>query len=150
MELTYDAILDYMNKYFETFNAYGQNPETIHKMDDYFAPDFEFHPYVAFIKPVIGREEWYRVLLSHPSGFEKLTPKDIVIDERRKIVDVLIEAEISDTGTGEVLVTKHYFAHYPLVLDENNTIKIKELRFFWEILPEGTMDIEEVFARDRK
>ena len=150
MELTYDSIVKYMKDYFEAFNTYGQNPDTIHRMDDYFAPDFEFIPYVATIPRVSGLDSWYRVLLSHPSGCEKLTPEDMVIDERRKVVVVMIKAEILDSKTRELLVTKRYFARYPLVLDENNTIKIKNLQFFWEVLPPGAMEIDDVFDRDRK
>jgi hypothetical protein len=150
MELTYDNIVKYMNEYFETFNAYGQNPATINRMDAYFTPDFEFLPYVATIPHVAGRDEWYRVLLSHPSGYEKLTPEDLVIDERRKVVVALIKAEIIDSHTREVLVTKRYFARYPLTLDEKNTIKISKLQFFWEVLAPGAMEIDDVFDRDRK
>ena len=150
MELTYENIAKYMKEYFEAFNAYGQNPATIHRMDAYFAPDFEFIPYVATIPKVVGRDAWYKVLLSHPSGYEKLTPEDMVIDDRRKVVVVLIKAEIIDPATREVLVTKHYFAHYPLVVDENNAIKVKKLQFFWEVLPPGAMEIDDVFDRDRK
>lgn len=150
MEFTYDDIIKYVKAYFETFNKYGQNPDTIHRMDDYFAPDFNFLPYVATIQPAYGREEFYKVLLSHPSGYEKLTPLDIIYDERQKVAVVLIKAEISDSKTGELLVTKHYFARYPLVMDEDNNIKIKELKFFWEVLPPGAMEIDDVFDRDRK
>ncbi len=150
MELTYESIAKYMNEYFEAFNNYGQNPATIHHMDKYFAPDFEFVPYVATIPKVEGRDAWYKVLLSHPSGYEKLTPEDMVIDDRRKVVVALIKAEIIDPATREVLVTKRYFAHYPLVLDENNTVKVKKLQFFWEVLPPGAMEIDDVFDRDRK
>ena len=95
-------------------------------------------------------EEWYKVLLSHPSGYERLTPEDIIIDERRMVVVVMIKAEISDSKTGEVLVTKRYFARYPLVVDEDNKIKIRKLQFFWEVLAPGAMEIDDVFDRDRK
>ena len=40
MGLTYDQIAQYVEEYFAAFNAYGQNPELIHRMDDYFAKDF--------------------------------------------------------------------------------------------------------------
>jgi hypothetical protein len=150
MEFTYDTIVKYMRDYFATFNAHGQDPKTIHRLDDYFAPDLEFKPFVAGVGHCSGREEFYRVLLSHPSGREQLTPEDIVVDERRKIAVVLIKAVISDSHTGEVLVTKRYFVLYPLVLDENNTIKIKKIQLFWELLPPGTLEIDDVFARDRK
>lgn len=149
-EMTYDVILKWMQDYFRDFNAYGQNPETIHRMDAYFAPDFEFLPYIAFIEPAHGRENWYEVLLSHPSGIEVLTPEDIIIDDRRKVVVVKIKTDVKDSETKEVLVTKRYFARYPLILDENGEIKIKNLEFFWEILPEGAMEVDDVFDRDRK
>lgn len=150
MEFTYDTIVKYMEDYFETFNKYGRDPETIHRLDDYYAPDLEFTPYVAGIGHTTGRDEFLQVLLSHPSSIEKLTPEEIVVDEKRKIAVALIKAEISDSKTGELLVLKHYFVLYPLVLDENNTIKIKKVKLFWEVLPPGAMEIDDAFARDRK
>jgi hypothetical protein len=150
MELTYDTIVKYIKDYFETFNNYGQSPKTIHRLDDYYAPDLEFIPYVAGIGHTSGRDEFYRVLLSHPSGYEKLTPEEIVVDEKRKMAVVLIKAEISDSKTGEILVTKRYFVLYPLAVDENGTMKIKKIQLFWEVLPPGALEIDDVFDRDRK
>jgi hypothetical protein len=150
MEFTYDNVVKYVKDYFKTFNTYGHDASTIHRLDDYFAPDLEFSPYVAGVGHISGREEFYHVLLSHPSGLEQLTPEDIVFDEKQKAVVVLIKAVISDSKTGEVLVTKRYFVLYPLVLDEKNTIKIKKIRLFWEVLPRGAMEIDDVFDRDRK
>jgi hypothetical protein len=150
MEFTYDTIVKYMKDYFKTFNAYGRDAKTIHKLDDYFAPDLEFFPFVAGVGHVKGREEFYRVLLSHPSGIEKLTPEDIVVDVKKKVAVILIKAEITDARTQELLVKKYYFVLYPLMLDENNTIKIKKLQLFWEVLPPGALEIDDVFARDRK
>ena len=150
MELSYDAVVKYMKDYFEVFNTYGQNPETIHRLDDYYAPDVEFTPYVAGIGHCNSREEFYRVLFSHPSGYEKLTPEEIVVDERRMMAVVLIKAEISDSKTKEILVTKRYFVLYPLEPDEDNTLKIKKIQLFWEVLPPGATEIDDVFARDRK
>lgn len=150
MEFTYDAIVKYMKDYFDTFNKYGRDPETIHRLDDYYAPDVEFTPYVAGIGHTASRDEFYGVLLSHPSGIEKLTPEEIVVDEKQMKAVVLIKAEISDSKTGEVLVTKRYFVLYPLLVDENGTLKIKKIQLFWEALPPGVMEIDDVFDRDRQ
>jgi hypothetical protein len=150
MSVTYEYLQNWIKEYFEAFNQYGQSPDTVHRMDEYFAPDFEFRPYVAAITPVKGRKEWYKVITSHPSGYEKLTPEDIVIDERRMVFVARIKAEIMDSKTKEVLVTKRYFANYPLELDENNKVKIKRLEFFWEVLAPGAMEIDDVFMRDWK
>ena len=150
MELKYDTIVKYMKDYFETFNKYGQDPQNIHRMDDYFAADLEFRPYVAGVGHTSGRDEFLRVLLSHPSGIEKLTPEDILVDEKRGVAVVLIKAVISDSKTRKALVTKRYFVRYPLALDENNSIKIKKIQLFWEVLPPGALEISDVFARDHK
>jgi hypothetical protein len=55
-----------------------------------------------------------------------------------------------DSKTKEVLVTKRYFANYPLELDKNNKVKIKKLEFFWQVLASGAMEIDDVFNRDWK
>jgi hypothetical protein len=150
MQVTYDTIVKFIKDYFEIFNKYGQDPKTVHRLDDYYAPDVEFSPYVAGIIHTTGRDEFYHVLVSHPSGYEKLTPEDIVVDERRGVAVVLIKAEISDPRTREVLVRKRYFVRYPLDLDENNSIKIKKVQLFWEVLPPGVLEISDVFARDHR
>jgi len=150
MELNYDNIMKFMQDYFVAFGKYGQDPKNIHKMDDYFAPDLVFNPYVAGVGHVNGREEFYKVLCSHPSGLETLKPDNIMVDVKKASAVVLISAQISDPKTGEVLVKKKYFVLYPLMLDEKKTIKIKSLQFFWEVLPKGAMEIDDVFDRDRK
>ena len=150
MEFTYDNIVQYMKDYFETFNKYGRDPETIHRLNDYYAPDLEFNAYVAGIGRSIGCDDFFRIQLSHPSSVEMLTPEEIMVDERRKIAIVQIKAEISDSQTGEILVTKRYFIRYPLALDENNNIKIKAIILFWEVLPPGAYEIDDAFARDHK
>lgn len=150
MEITYEGIVKYMEDYFETFNRHGQHPDTVSRMDEYYAPGFEFVPYVAQIKATKGRGEFYRIITSHPSGYEHLTPLDIVVDMKRLVVVVLIKAEVSDSKTREVLVTKHYFARYPLEIDADDTLKIAKLQLFWEVLPPGVMEIDDVFDRDRK
>ncbi len=150
MEPTYDNIKKFMQDYFETFNKYGQSPDTVNRMDDFFAPDLEFFPYVSHVIKTRGRERFYKVITSHPSGYEHLTPLDIVVDEKHLVAVVLIKAEISDSQTGEILVSKHYFVRYPLILDDNNTLKIEKVQLFWEVLPPGAMEISDVFQRDKK
>lgn len=148
MELTYDNIVAWMKEYFKAYTAYAQDPKTIHRMYDYFAPDLKFDPYVAGLEHTTDRDEFLNIMASHPTSYETLTPEDIVIDERRKVVVVLLKAEVTDRKTGEVVVRKTYLPRYQLGLDENNTIKIKSLVFFWEVLPPGALEVHEVFRRD--
>ena len=149
MELTYDSILKWMHEYFETYSTYGQNPETADRMKEYFAPDLLFMPYIAAIGGPDGgfksRDEFIQKAKEHPSWYEKLTPQDITIDEKRNVTVVRFGMEIVNRKTGEVVVKKNAMAHYELILDENNTIKIKTIRFFWEVLPAGVQEFYDLF-----
>ena len=73
---------------------------------------------------------------------------DITIDENRKVVAVLFGMEVINRKTGEVVVKKSAMAHYELVLDENGAIKIKTIRFFWEVLPPGVPEFYDLFEDD--
>jgi hypothetical protein len=152
MELTYDNIVGWMKKYFKDYSTSGQDPKTAHRMNDYFAPDLRFIPYIAALGGPEGgftsRDEFLRTAKSHSSWYEKLTPEDITVDERRKVAAVQFGMEVINRKTGEVAVKKHAMAHYELVLDENSTIKIKTIRFFWEVLPPGVPEFYDLFKDD--
>jgi hypothetical protein len=153
MELDYDTIQKWMKDYFQTYNLYAQNPDTIHKMDRFFAPNMEFFPYVASLKepgePVNSREDFYKILAGHPSSYEMFEPEDIVIDERRGLVVALLQVQVFDSKTNEVLLRKSYLPLYKLILDENRDIKIKTIQFFWEVMPPGVLEVNELFAGKR-
>ncbi len=153
MELNYDSIQKWMKDYFETYNLYAQNPDTVHKMDKFFAPDMEFIPYVASLKgpegSVKSREDFYKILAGHPSSYETFVPEDIVIDDRRGVVVVLLKVQVFDSKTKKVLLKKSYLPWYKLILDENKNIKIKKIQFFWEVMPSGTLEVNELFSGKR-
>ncbi len=148
MELTYENMLKFVKEYFTAFNKYGQDPETTHRMDAYFAPDLEYIPYVAILKPISGRDKFLSLMSAHPSSTEILTPEDIVIDDRRKAVSVLVKAEVSDAATKKLLVSKKFHVFYQLILDQNQTIKVKTMVFFEQGLPPGSLDLDDVYKRD--
>lgn len=152
MELTYDNINKWMKEYFEVYSTYGQKPETAHRMSDYFTPDMRFIPYIAGIGGPEGgfrsRDEFIQTAKSHTSWYEKLTPEDITIDEKRKVAVVIFRMEVVDAKKEEVVIKKSAIAHYQLVLDENDTIKINKIRFFWEVMPPGVKEFYEIFGRN--
>jgi hypothetical protein len=151
MELTYDNILKWLKDYFATYSKYGQKPETADRMKDFFAPDLRFIPYIAGIGGPKGgfrsRDEFIQTAKSHPSWYERLIPDDITIDERRKVAVVLFRMEVVDAKKNAVAIKKSALAHYELILDENKTIKIKTIRFFWEVMPPGVKEFYEVFRQ---
>ena len=118
-------------------------------MHDYFAPDLEFIPYIAALrKDMTSRDTFLQVTSSHPSWYETLTPEDITVDEKRGVAVVLFRLEVIDKKTGEVVVKKRAMSHYQLVLDENKTIKIRKIQFFWEVLPPGVPEFYDLFGMD--
>jgi hypothetical protein len=149
MTLTYDNIMSWMQEYFKVYSTCGQDPGTAQRMNDYFAPDLRFIPYIAALGGPQGgffsRAEFIHKAISHSSWYEKLTPEVIIIDEKQKAVAVRFSMVVIDKKTGEAAVKKSAMANYDLVLDENNTIRIKTIRFFWEVLPPGVPEFYDLF-----
>jgi hypothetical protein len=150
MELTYDNMVKFMEEYFPVYSVYGQDPATAHRMNDYYTPDFVFTGYVGFPEPLVypSRDAFLAFDVSHPSSYERLTPEDMTVDERRKIVFVIIKFEFIDRKTGEVLVEERGATQYQLVLDENDSIKVKSFVFFPQRVTPGTLTGTDVFMKD--
>jgi hypothetical protein len=147
MKPAYDDIVRWMEGYFEAYNAYAQNPGTVHRMSEYFTPDVRFVPYVsAFGGPgnaVTSRDDFFRMFTSHPTVYEKFTVEDIAVDERRLVAVAFLKVALFDSKTNEVLVRKHYMPKYQLVLDEKGALKISTILFFWEATPP---EVDEAYA----
>jgi len=139
MKPTYDDLVQWMHDYFATYNQYAQNAETVHEMDKYFAPDFNFIPYVYLFggpkNPIRGREAFYKLLTGHPTDYEQFKVEQIAVDERQMVAVAFLEASIYDTQSNALKVRKNYLAWYDLGVDEEGEPKIKRVRFFWEATP---------------
>ena len=139
MKPTYDEIAQWMKDYFATYNLYAQDAATVHAMDKYFAPDLRFMPYMSvFGGPDAGHtssEDFYQMLTGHPDDYEQFEVLDIFVDAERLVAVAFLIATIFDSKTDEVLVKKHYLPLYELAIDDNDTLKIKTIRFFWEASP---------------
>jgi hypothetical protein len=136
---TYDTIAQWMREYFETYNLHAQYEGTVHEMDKFFAPDLRFMPYMyLFGGPSAGhtsRQSFYAMLTGHPDDYEQFEVLDIFVDEQRLVATAFLKATIYDANTDLPLLQKHYLPLYELMVDENDTLKIKTIRFFWEASP---------------
>lgn len=139
MRPTYAEIVQWMKEYFATYNQYAQDAATVHRLDDYFAPDLRFMPYMyLFGGPEAGhhsREDFYRMLTGHPDDYEQFEVLDVFVDEQRLVAVAFLVARIYDSRSHELLVQKHYLPLYELQLDDNGRLQIKTIRFFWEASP---------------
>jgi hypothetical protein len=129
MKPTAQEIIQWMRDYFATYNKYAQSADTVHEMDRYFAPDLRFIPYMYLFGGPDGGHT------SRESFYEQFEVLDIYVDERRLVAVAFLIATIRDTKTDEVLVQKHYLPLYELIVDDNDELKIKTIRFFWESSP---------------
>jgi len=139
MSPTYDEIVKWMHEYFTEYNASAQSAETVHAMDKYFAPDLTFIPYMYLFggpqNPISNREDFYGMLTGHPEDYERFVVHEVFVDERRMVAVAFIQATIYETATDKLKVQKDYLPLYELMLDEEGSLKIKTIRFFWEAAP---------------
>ena len=108
MELSYENMVKFMEEYLPVFSEYGQDPATVQRMNDYFAPDVEFTGHVGFPEPLVyrSRDEFLAFDVAHPSSYERLTALDLTVDEKRKVVVAVLKFEFIDRKTDEVLVVE--------------------------------------------
>lgn len=149
MDLTYDNIVKWMARYFETYSRYGQEAATAERMNEYFAEDLHFIPFIAPLGGPEGgfhsRAEFLNKAVSHTGWYERLTPLDMTVDERKKAIVVLFNIDVYDRKKNQVVVKRNAIAHYNLVLDDKGSPKIKTIRFFWEVMPKGVPEFFELF-----
>ncbi len=68
----------------------------------------------------------------HPGLHEEFTPQEYIVDMKRMVVVVQLQLQFNDEVSGKVWPAKLASAHYNLVLDENNELKIKKIIHFTE------------------
>lgn len=150
MEMTYEQMAAFMEEYFPTYSEYGQDAATAERMNAFYTPDFIFTGHLGFPEPVVypSREAFLAFDVSHPSSYERLTPVDMTIDERRQTVFAVIKFEFIDRPTGRVLVEELGATQYQLVLDEEGNIKVKSFIFFPQRAVPGALTGTDVFHRE--
>lgn len=132
MELTYDNIITWFNDYFKAFNHNAGPLKTVSNMERFFTSDFEFWPYnMPDAKRPSSREDLLMTMV-HPGLHEELTPHEYVIDLKRMIVVVQFQLQFNDEPSGKLWPAKQASAHYHLILDENQDLKIKKILYFTE------------------
>jgi len=133
MGLTYQNVLTFMKKYCEDYSRWCNEPESISKLEHYYTPDFFTKAYMhlqGMPYPFVANLDQFKkfILRNHTDIVheEKLFPVEILFDERRSKVVMLLRVKKTAKSTGEVF-DFDAIALYQLVQDENNTFKIKSL-----------------------
>lgn len=145
MAFSHEDIMDFMKRYFDAFNTLAQNPDTSPRMYEYYSPELKV---TQFFLPIgtaaFNREQFLRISSSHPEVQETLIPEHIIVDAKQNMAAAFLRGEFTVKATKEVIV-QMFTAHYQLIQDENNTIKIKDLLIFAEYLPPGKQNIGDLY-----
>ena len=156
MELTYEKVTAWFDKYFEDVNK-NQGPlETVPNLKKYFTSDFEFVmytippvPQASMVTRPMSREGLLMLFL-HPGLHEGLVPQYYVVDLKKMIVVVQFEIRFSDRVSGKTWPPMQASAHYHLVLDENKDLKIRKIQYWIELIAsDETMSVFDVWIERR-
>lgn len=149
MDFTCDNVTKWLKDYFADFNRSNGDPKTVPNMEKYFTPDLQFISYILGVKRPDTREGLLETMV-HPGLHEELTPEDIIIDEHRKSVAVILKVQFTEEPTGTVFPAKHNCAHYDLVQDERGELKIKQITYFCEPRPPEEPDMKVLMKKYRE
>ena len=149
MEFTHSNVRKWFEDYFADFNRYNGNPKTVPNMEKYFTKDLQFISYILNVKRPDDREGLLKSMV-HPGLLEELTPEDIVIDEKRKAVAVILRVQFKEESTGILFPAKHNCACYQLVEDKNGELKIREISYFTEHRPPDEPDMKTLMKKYRE
>ena len=135
MELTYESMKTFMENYCRDYSQWCNDPSSISKLDQYWAPDFVSTAYmhldgIPYPFVLASRRDFRNFILKgHVEIWETLVPVEMIIDERCKKAVMLIRIEKKEKSTGKFFVSDA-MALYELILDEQKEIKLKSLKIF--------------------
>jgi hypothetical protein len=128
--LSRENMIDFIHEYWDAFNKYAQNPDTVLKMKDFFTDDSVVTIYIAK-KKIVNVGEFLMFESSHPHIEETLIPEEYYVDDEKQVVSVRLKTILKKTTTGEERAPI-CSVHYHLNLDNDGYIRIKQLHIFME------------------
>ena len=134
MELTYENVSTWFDKYYETVSKVG-TLETVSTIGKFFTEDFEFIYYTLppdadFSMSKSNREELLYMFI-HPGLFEVIKPEYYVIDLKKMINAVKFYDQIVSESAG-VLGSFHASCHYHFTPAEDTGLKIRKIEYWTE------------------
>lgn len=130
--INYKRIVEYFEIYYDDFNVYGQDAETIDLMDAYWAPEFTATAYFPVpVYPKMDLDGWKMFILStHVNMREILTCEELSIDTKKLTVASRFLMELFDRQTGEKIIQMDSIGIYTLKVGQHHDIKITDLKLF--------------------
>jgi hypothetical protein len=149
MDPTYENIKKWFDRYFEDVRVNQGDLETVPNLKKYFTDDFELMMYTAPSPPPRKPMSRDALLISfvHPGLQEDISPRHYAVDLKQMIVAVQFEIRFSDKPSGREWPPLQASAHYHLMIDKNQNLKIRRIQYWTEALPQ---DLFEYWSRHRE
>lgn len=141
MEWTHENLSKWFDSYFEEVRKDQGDLKTVPNLKKYFAPDMELMMYTGPSGPKPMSLDALLISFVHPGLHEDITPRCYVIDLKQLIVAVQFEIGFADKPSGKVWPRLQASAHYHLVTDKDGDLKIRNIFYWTEALPEDLFDI---------
>lgn len=149
MDPARENIKKWFDLYFEDVRKNQGGLHTVPKLKKYFADNFELMMYTSPSPPPRKPMSRDALLISfiHPGLQEDISPRYYAIDLEQMIVAVQFEIRFSDKPSGREWPPLQASAHYHLIIDEKQNLKIRQIQYWTEALPE---DLFSVWAKYRE
>lgn len=140
--VSYHKVEKFMEDYYNDYNMYAQDAQTIDLMDKYWAPEFlsiQFLPLPQY--PVMDLFAWKNFLVFvHMNLLETITVEELSIDTRNLTVVSRLSIDFNDRFSGALVLHVDAIAFYNLKVEKKNKLKMTFLKLYFAN-PEAVMAI---------
>jgi hypothetical protein len=131
--VNYKKVEQFIAEYYNAYNLYAQDMETIDLMDEYWAPEFVSMQYLPIPEcPLImDLTTWkYFLVGAHLNLLETLNLEEVSIDTKKLSVVARVNLDFNDRTTGALVLNVDCIAYYNLKVDKKNKIQIICLKLY--------------------
>ncbi len=132
--VNYKKIEQFIADYYNAYNLYAQDAETIDLMDEYWAPEFISMQYLPLPEcPLImDLTTWKNFLVAvHMNLLETLTVEELSIDTKRLSVVARLDIDFNDRTTGMLVLNVDCIGFYNLKVNKGNKIQITCIKLYF-------------------
>lgn len=131
--ISYKKIEMFMEEYYNAYNLYAQDSETIDLMDEYWAPEFIAISYFPLPKyPTFDLIAWKNFLVTiHFDFLETLFCDELSIDTKKMTTVSRLTISFYDRYSGQLVKKVDGIGYYDLKVCKRRNIKITKLRLFF-------------------
>jgi len=138
--VNYQKVEQFMAEYYDAYNMYAQDAQTMDLMDEYWAPEFTSIQFLPLPEPlVMDLFTWKNFLVfAHLNMIETLTLKELSIDTKNLSAVTRLSIDFNDRVTGDLMLNVDCVGFYNLKVNKKNKIQITCLKLYFSN-PEAMM-----------